>query len=253
MKALLLAAGITCLLFACNSGTNSDDNTDTSASAMDTTSSAMATSDDWTPLFDGTSFKGWHTYGKDSVGSAWQIDSGTIHLDSKAKNNYQTKGGGDIITNDEFGDFDLKLQWKISKNGNSGILFYVQDDTTKYKETWNSGLEMQVLDNDGHSDGKIQKHRAGNLYDLVAGKEGAVKPVGEWNQVEIKSKDGKLDLYLNDVNVVSTTLWDDNWKKMVAGSKFKDMPNWGTFKSGHIGLQDHGNDVWYRDIKIKKL
>jgi hypothetical protein len=110
-----------------------------------------------------------------------------------------------------------------------------------------------VLDNDGHPDGKIKKHRAGNLYDLVEGKEGAVNKVGEWNLVDIISYNGKLDFYLNGINVVSTSYGDADWKKLVAGSKFKDKPDFGKTFSGHIALQDHGDKVWYRNIMIKKL
>jgi len=112
---------------------------------------------------------------------------------------------------------------------------------------------MQVIDNDGHPDGKITKHRAGDLYDLVKSSSEPVKAVGEWNKAEIISKKGKLTLILNGVEVVKTTLWDDNWKKIVAGSKFATWENWGTFKTGKIALQDHGDEVWYKNISIKEL
>ncbi len=207
----------------------------------------------WISLFDGKTTKGWHTYGKTTVGEAWKVADGTIYLDASNKDNWQVKSGGDIITDESYENFDLKLEWKISKNGNSGVIFYIQDDPIKYKYIWYTGPEMQILDNDGHSDGKINKHRAGNLYDLVEGKEGAVKPVGEWNQVEIMSNKGKLDLKLNGITVVSTTYGDENWKTLIANSKFKGMPDFGKVFNGHIGLQDHGNEVWFRNIKIKKL
>ncbi len=208
--------------------------------------------DGWKLLFDGKDLKGWHTYGKQTVGSAWKADNGTIHLDASKKSGYQSNGGGDIVTNNAYTNYDLKLEWKISKGGNSGIIFDV-NEIPKYKETWNTGPEMQVLDNDGHDDGKIKKHRAGDLYDLISSSSEPVHAVGEWNQVEIKLVNGKLNLYMNGVNIVSTTMWDDNWWKMVKGSKFNEMPGFTKTKSGKIALQDHGFDVWYRNIKIKTL
>jgi len=200
----------------------------------------------WMSLFDGKTTKGWHSWKQDKPGDGWKVEDGAIHLDPSV-----TNPGGDLVTDEAFENFDLKLEWKISEGGNSGIIFYVNEDP-KYDDTYNTGLEMQVLDNDKHSDGKIPKHRAGNLYDLVQGPD-VVKPIGEWNKAEIISNKGSLKLYLNGVNVVTTTLWDDNWKKMVAGSKFKKWPDFGTFKKGHIALQNHGNNVWYRNIEIKKL
>ncbi len=134
------------------------------------------------------------------------------------------------LTNEVYGDFDLKLEWKISSGGNSGILFYVQDDPAKYKESYFTGPEMQVLDNDGHPDGKITKHHAGDLYDLIACSKETVRPVGEWNQVEIYSRKGQLKLYLNGVNVVSTTLWMIiAGGKPIAGSKFRQWPDFRNF------------------------
>lgn len=224
--------------------TTSSTNTDTTATAAGTQASL---------LFDGKTLAGWHTYGKDKPGSAWSVDSSAIHLKTAASKGYQTEGGGDLITDEEYSNFDLKLDWKIATGGNSGIILFVQEDTSKYKETWNTGLEMQVLDNNGHPDAKIIKHRAGDLYDLITSSPETVKPAGEWNTVEIKSDNGKLDFYMNGTHTLSTTLWDDNWKKMIAGSKFKDMPGFGTFKSGHIALQDHGFEVWYKNISIQKL
>lgn len=205
---------------------------------------------EWVSLFDGKTTNGWHTYGKTSAGEAWIVSDGALHLDAGNKDGK----GGDLVSDASFGsNFHLKLEWKIAKNGNSGIMFFVQDDPAKYKYVWHTGPEMQVLDNDGHPDGKIKKHRAGNLYDLVEGKEGAVLPVEEWNIAEIVSYNGKLDFFLNGVNVVSTTYGDAEWRALIAGSKFKDKPDFGKIFSGHIALQDHGDKVWFRNIMIKKL
>ena len=206
----------------------------------------------WELLFDGVSTAGWHTYGNKPVGKAWKVVDGTLTLDVSEKKDGKVVGGGDIVTDKEFDNFHLKYDWKISVNGNSGIIFYAQEDS-KYKWPWETGPEMQVLDNNGHPDAKIIKHRAGDLYDLISSSKETVKPAMEWNTAEIKSVNGKLDFYLNGENVVSTSLWDDNWKQLIAGSKFKNMPDFGKYQKGKLGLQDHGDVVWFRNIKIKRL
>jgi hypothetical protein len=209
--------------------------------------------DGWKLMFDGKTTKGWHKYGGNPVGSAWKVKDGELYLDTTIKENWQIKDGGDIVSDEEYENFHLKLEWNIAKDGNSGIIFYINEDKSKYNWPWETGPEMQVLDNNGHPDAKIIKHRAGDLYDLITVSKETVKPPGEWNLAEIKCVNGKLDFYLNGENVISTSLWDDAWRKLVAGSKFKNMPGFGTYKKGRIGLQDHGNEVHFRNIKIRRF
>jgi len=212
----------------------------------------IAANQEWTPLFNGTNTEGWHSYGSDSATQAWKVADSTLYIDPSATEPGEHTGG-DLVTDKEYDNFHLKLDWKIAQNGNSGIIFFVKEDPATYPNTYNTGLEMQVLDNEGHPDAKIHKHRAGDLYDLIASDPETVKPAGEWNHVEIISNNGKLELHQNGKQVVTTTMWDDNWKNMIAGSKFKDMEGFGTFKSGKIALQDHGDAVWFKNIMIKEL
>lgn len=247
MKLLTIAAGAA-ILFSCNASETKTEE------AKDTTAVVAAAADTgWISLFDGKTTSGWHSYGKTTIGSAWKAADGVLYLDTTVKDGWQIKDGGDIVTNDEYENFHFKTDWKISKDGNSGIIFLVNEDTAKYKYVWHTGPEMQVLDNSGHPDAKIIKHRAGDLYDLISSSKEVAKPYDEWNTAEIILNNGKLELVLNGTTVVSTTLWDDAWKKLVAGSKFKDMPAFTTFKKGHLALQDHGNMVSFRNIMIKKL
>ena len=240
---LLLSASLSCLSFITIQ--------DSSLKEKERVSSIKA--DEWEPLFDGKTTQGWHSYGRETAGKAWKVENGALFLDASNKANLKPGDGGDLVTDQEFENFHLKLEWKVAAKANSGIIFYVKEDPSKFRNTYNTGLEMQVLDNDGHLDAKIHKHRAGDLYDLIASSTEPVKPVGEWNEVEIISNKGKLEFFLNQQKIVSTTLWDDNWKALVQGSKFAKMPGFGTFKSGKIALQDHGDEVWYRNIVIKRL
>jgi hypothetical protein len=204
----------------------------------------------FTSLFDGKTTAGWHSYGKSVAGSAWEVENGALHLNTIGKDPSER---GDLVTDTEDENYHLKLEWKISEGGNSGIIFNVHEDAARYGATYETGPEMQVIDNDKHADAKNITHRAGDLYDLIASSKEVAKPVGEWNKAEIVLNKGQLDFYLNGVKIVSTTMFDDSWKKLVAGSKFASMPGFGIYKKGKIALQDHNDEVWYRNIMIKEL
>jgi len=200
----------------------------------------------WVLLFDGKSTAGWRTFNTKEAGPAWKVEDGALTL-SDAKD-----GRGDLMTDKTYENYEFTIEWKISPCGNSGVIFNVQEDP-KYKATYNTGPEMQVLDNTCHPDAKIIKHRAGDLYDLISSSKETVKPAGEWNVAKIVSDHGKMQFWLNGVEVVKFTMHDEAWEKMVAGSKFKSMPDFAKASKGHIALQDHGNPVWYRSIKIREL
>ena len=163
-----------------------------------------------------------------------------------------TEGHGDLVTNAEYQDYEFAVEWQIDPCGNSGIIFSVVEDS-KYDNTYNTGPEMQVLDNTCHPDAKIIKHRAGDLYDLISCSKETVKPAGEWNQARIVSKNSNMEFWLNGTKVVAFTMHNQAWDEMVAKSKFSSMPAFGKAKKGHIALQDHGDGVRYRNIKIREL
>lgn len=241
--ALLAAAG---LMAACSAPKTEE------AEMQDSVAVETAPVEEWISLFDGKTFNGWSKYGGGEVGKAWKIENGELFLDATNKAGWQTGDGGDIVTNEEFENFHLKYEWKIAQNGNSGVMFFVHE-SPEFQYPWNTGPEMQVLDNEGHPDAKIISHRAGDLYDLIVSSEETVKPYGEWNQAEIIANNGKLDLVLNGKTIVRTTMWTPEWEALIAKSKFKDMPGFGKYKKGKIALQDHGDLVSFRNIVIKKL
>ena len=204
-------------------------------------------------LFDGKSFSNWRTFKKQTIGKDWIIDDQAICLNAKdSKTEHGQTDGGDLITKEKYGNYELKLDWKVAPCANSGVIYNVQElDSTQY--VWQTGPEMQILDNNCHPDGKIEKHRTGDLYDLIKSSKETVKPVGEWNHIVLRQKNGFVEQYLNGTKTASVQIGGTTWNKLVAGSKFKAMPYFGKFTEGYIALQDHGNKVWFRNIKIRAL
>jgi hypothetical protein len=207
--------------------------------------------DGWKLLFDGKTTKGWHTYHRDTVGSKWQVKDGNLIFDRTKP----TNGGGDIVTNGIYENYELNLEWKVAKGSNSGIIFDVQE-TPQFEATYQTGPEMQVLDNIGASDNKKQNHLAGCLYDL-SGDTSVSKPVpvGEWNKVRIIQNKGHLTFYLNGIKTFDGQMNSDEWNKMVAKSKFagKEFASFGKVSKGKIALQEHPGSSAWRNIKIKQL
>ena len=208
----------------------------------------------WVLLFDGkttTNFRGYNNETFPDKG--WIVEDGTLHVLGSGRG--EAGGGGDIITDKKYGDFELSLEWKVSEGGNSGIFYLAQEKPDQ--PIWKSAPEMQILDNAKHPDAKLGvdgNRAAGALYDLIPGKFEAVKPAGEWNQVKIMVYKGTVVHWVNGEKVLEYHLWTPDWKDMVAKSKFKDYDDFvNTAEEGYIGLQDHGDDVWFRNIKIKEL
>jgi len=205
----------------------------------------------WKLLFDGHTTKGWHTYLRDTVGAKWQVKDNALVFDPSQPQ----EGGGDIVTNDSYENYELRLEWKISKGGNSGIIFDVQEDP-KYSATYLTGPEMQVLDNIDASDNKKQNHLAGCLYDMAGDSTvSKPKPVGEWNEVRLIQNKGHLTFWLNGIKTYDGQIGSDEWNNMVANSKFKSKPfsDFAKVAKGKIALQQHPGSSQWRNIKILLL
>lgn len=225
------------------------------------TGTAQQQDGEWRHIFDGESLDGWRNYGGDENDvRKWQVRNGELTLaqegvlplwDLISSTLFGGASGDLIYYREKFRDFELSLEWKISEGGNSGIFYFVADESEN--SPWLTGLEMQVLDNDGHKDGEIDTHRAGDLYDLIAADPETVHPPGEWNEVLIRVHDNHIEHWLNGVKVVAIERGSERWQELVAASKFADMPLFGKAQSGHIVLQDHGDKVWYRNIRVRRL
>lgn len=195
----------------------------------------------FTHLLAGDSQEAWKGYGKEGWPEGWKLENGVLHRHA---------AGGDLMTKKDYGDFDLRFGWKVSEGGNSGVMYRASE----LKEpAYVTGPEYQVLDNAKHADGKSPLTSTGSLYALYPPSEDATKPAGEWNYSRILVKGKHVQHFLNGKKIVDVEVDSDDWNKKLAASKFATWPKYGKNDRGHVVLQDHGDQVWYRNIRIKDL
>jgi hypothetical protein len=215
------------------------------------------TQDGWHLLFNGANLDGWHSYLEKGAGKDWSVVDGAIQL--KKINQDPAADYADLVTDGEYSDFDLQLDWKAKPCIDSGVMFDVHE-SAKYSNTYETGIEMQIADLACTvPDSRVLMERSGDIFDLISDKIEWVKPAGEWNHFEIRSDKGRLQLFQNGHLVVDTQLWNAQWNQLVAGTKFEKMPGFSKYHAGHISLQgtepkgEPGVKLWFRNIKIRKL
>ncbi len=224
----------------------SSDDTGRDSSTGDGARGADTGTDDNKPKFDDllankdlSRFRG---YQQEPIGDGWKIDGKNLHFDGS--------GGGDIITKDEYDDFELQFEYKISEGGNSGVMTRVSLGNAKPSM---SGPEFQILDDVGHADGEHPLTAAGSLYGMYAAKNKKSRPAGTWNEVRVIVTGNNITHYLNNVKVVEAEIGSDDWNRRLEESKFMDWVNYAQNSRGHIAFEDHGDEVWFRNIRVKTL
>ncbi|OAV71219.1 hypothetical protein Barb4_00800 [Bacteroidales bacterium Barb4] len=271
----LCAVAVMCFFTACNGGNK------TQESAVETEEVSsytlldlptieldgfQADAEGWISIFDGTSFNGWRGYNREDMPAAWTIEDNSIKIQGSGNGEAGAKDGGDIIFAHKFKNFELEMEWKVGKGSNSGIFYLAQE--VDGEPIYISAPECQVLDNENHPDAKLGvdgNRKSSSLYDMIPADPQNSKPFGEWNKVKIVCFKGTVIHYQNDEQVLEYHLWTKAWENLLMESKFKqgskDFPVayellsncGGPNKEGFIGLQDHGDDVWFRNIKVKVL
>tara|TARA_R110000851_G_scaffold83806_2_gene182923 strand:+ start:2250 stop:3026 length:777 start_codon:yes stop_codon:yes gene_type:complete len=257
MKKLIFSAFIAVMVMGCKDKTdkkNMDVDSDPLANSEKVTPPPTALIEgEWKVLFDGSNFDAWKRYLEDGVGDAWKIEDGAmVYYPPKERKKGEKYN---LVTKEDFTNFVLSIDWKISEGGNSGIFWGVKE-VESLPEAYHSGPEIQVLDNEKHPDAKNGPVRqAGALYDMVGPSEDVTKPVGEWNTcvITVDHKSNKGNVVLNGTEIASFPVHGEEWEEMISKSKFKGSEHFGKYMTGKIGLQDHGDIVSYRNIKIKTL
>ena len=199
----------------------------------------------WKLLFDGKTTDGWRAFKGKSVPDKWKVMDGTLTLKAKEKGH-----GGDIVTADQYDNFDFTFEWRVTPHANSGIMYRVSEE---HGAPFITGPEYQILDNNGHPDGKHKETCAASCYAVYAPTKDMTKPVGEWNIGRILVNGNHVEHWLNGEKVVEYEFGSADWNHRIANSKFKEWSGFGKEKKGYIDLQDHGDEVAYRNLKIKVL
>jgi hypothetical protein len=196
---------------------------------------------EWQPLFDGVSTRGWHNVGKDTLDPRWQAIDGALVLTAA--------GGGDIVSDAQFADFELELDWQLAPGGNSGVFYRAADSDP----VWQRAAEYQLLDDAAAEDRFVASHRAGSVYDLVAAEGSELRAPGEYNRARIVACDPRVEHWLNGVRVARYTIGSDDWRQRLAASKFAGRADFAAVRGGRIGLQDHGAVLHVRNARIRAL
>ena len=200
--------------------------------------------DGWQLLFDGKGLEQWRGFRTDTVPPGWSVVDDLLQFSA----DHGGEGHGDLMTREQFADFELKLDWKISPQGNSGVLYRVSEN---YDQEFHTGPEVQLIDNAYTGINALQS--AGANYGLHPPARDVTKPVGEWNTLHLIVNGAHVEHWMNGEKLVEYELWTDEWKEMVAQTKFNEWKDYGLNKTGHIVLQDHGAGVWFRNVKVKPL
>lgn len=212
------------------------------SAAQDNNLTEEEISQGWRLLFNGQDMSQWRNFKKHDISDKWQVENGTIQLTGQ--------GGGDLLSKEIYQNFDLKLEWKISVAGNSGI-FILADETGK--QIYSHAVEVQILDNKRHADNKVASHLSGSIYDMIASPSESQRPAGLWNQVRILLENKHLKVWQNNIKTTDIVIGSEHWLSLLDKSKFRNWEGFALSNIGHIGLQDHGDKVSFKNIKIKTL
>ena len=197
----------------------------------------------WVALFDGKSTDAWRGYRMETFPEkGWAVENGTLKA--------AAGGGPDIVTKETFRDFELEFEWRVAPGGNSGVFYRATEDA---ETIWHTAPELQILDDGAHRDGGDPKTSAGSLYALVAPTGKTLRPVGEWNTARVVARGNRVEHWINGKQVVSYEVGSDALKQAIAASKFKAYPTFLTSAEGRIGLQSHGEEAWFRNVRVRRL
>jgi hypothetical protein len=250
MKSAFTMVAVALIFYGCQSK-KMDNQTTTDSTGVETAADNQLTeqqkTEGWVSLFDGSSKSGWRTY-KNLENDSWEVTEGTLHC-KPFKENAENKRA-DLVSEEQYENFELVFDWKISPQGNSGVMFHV---TEEYDQPYATGPEYQILDDEGYPGDVKDVHFTGANYDMQAPNARKSNPIGAWNSSRLIVHNNHVEHWLNGSKVVEYDLQTDAWKKRVAETKWKDFPGYGSATKGHIDLQDHGNEVWFKNIYIRPL